>query len=131
MKPSSLMIAAVSFIVSGGLAFLVIRAISMGNPELSFIVGAVIGSQTGAIMHHRHPGSQPTATAKLLLGVVLAACALVLGVILHVTANPFTFAEVSVPAAIVGSFAFPLLLFNTMWNALSKQQRSRSALADA
>ena len=38
----------------------------------------------------------------------------------HLTASPFKFVEISVPFAAVGSFVFPFVLFNTMWNALPK-----------
>ena len=83
VKPSALIIAALSFLAGASVTYLVIRTISIGSPELSFIVGAVLGSQVGAIIHHRQPGAEPTAAAKAILGVVLAVCALILGVVLH------------------------------------------------
>ena len=121
MKPIALTIAAASFLAGAAVMFLVIRAISVGSPELSFVVGAVLGSQIGAIMHRRQPGAEPTAAAKAILGVVLAVCAVAFGVLLHLTTNPFKFVEISLPFAAVGSFVFPFVLFNTMWNALSKK----------
>ncbi len=130
VKPTALLIAALSFLVGASVTYLVIRTVSMGEAELSFIVGAVLGSQVGAIMHHRQPGAEPTTSAKAILGVVMAVCAVIVGVVLHITAHPFNFVEISVPFAAVGSFVFPFVLFNTMWNALSKSD-NKSKTRDA
>ena len=99
----------------------------MGIPELPFIVGAVLGTQVGAIMHHRQPGSRSTVAAKAILGVVLSVCAIIVGLVLHLTTNSFNFAEISIPFAAVGSFVFPFVLFNTMWNTLSKNNSKSNA----
>ena len=120
-KPITITIAAASYFVAGLLTILTIRFISMGDPELSFVGGAVLGSQVGAIMHHRQPGAEPTATAKTVLGIMLAICAVIFGGILHLTINLFKYVEVSVPLAAVGSFVFPFVLFNKMWNSLPKK----------
>ena len=39
---------------------------------------------------------------------------------LGVRLRPFT--NVSIPIGAVGSFVFPFVIFNMMWNALSKQK---------
>ena len=130
MKPIALTIAAVSFFLGGAATFLVVRAISMDNPELSFVVSAVLGSQAGAIMHRRQPGAQPTIVAKAVLGAVLAICAVAFGFILHLAMHPFRFVEISVPFAAVGSFVFPFVLFDTMWNAMTNRD-SESKPSDA
>ncbi len=127
MKPIPLLIAALSFTVGAAVTFLAMWAISIGSPELAFIVGAVLGSQIGAIMHHRQPGSQSTVAAKAMLGVVLSVCAIIVGLVLYLTKNPFKFAEISIPIAAVGSFVFPFVLFNTMWNTLSKNNSKSNA----
>jgi len=114
------MIAALSFLAGAGATHLAISALSMGSPQLSFVIGAILGSQVGAIMHHRQPGAEATTAAKATLGVVLAVCAIIFGMILHVTTTPFKFVEISVAFAAIGSFVFPFVLFNTMWKALSK-----------
>ena len=121
MKPLALLIAGVAYITAAVSTFLVIRAISVDSPELSFIVGAILGSQVGAVIHHRQPGAEPTARAKVLLGIALAVCASAVGVALHVAVAPFKFAEISIPLGAVGSFVFPFVLFNQMWQSLSKK----------
>lgn len=130
MKPVVLSLTAGSFIAGAAVTFVIIQAISMGSPQLSLIVGAVLGSQVGVIMHHRQPGAQPNVAAKAILGAVLAMCAIVVGVVLHETAAPFTFVEVTVPFAAVGSFFFPFVVFNTMWAGLS-QKKPQSPPTDA
>ncbi len=115
MKPTTLTISAISFLASAAITFLVIRTFSIGSPELSFVVGGVLGSQVGAIFHHRQPGAKPTVAAKAILGMVLAVCAVIYGVLLHLTIHPFEFVEISLPIAAVGSFVFPFVLFNFLF----------------
>ena len=120
MKPKTLIISAFCYFIGGAITILITRAISIEKPELSFVVGAILASQVGALLHHRQPGAEPTVSAKATLGAVLAVCAIILGFILHLTFNPFTFVAVSISISAVGSFVFPFVLFNTMWKALTK-----------
>ena len=120
MKPMTLVIAVLAFIAGATLTFLVIRVIGAGNPGLSFIVGAILGTNVGAVVHHRQPGSKNTMQAKAVLGVVLAVSAVLIGIILHQATRPFKFVEISLLFAAIGSFVFPFVLMNTMWHALSK-----------
>ena len=74
----------------------------------------------GVIFYHRQPFAKSTLKAKATFGVVLAISALAFGLVVQLLLTPFTFVEISIPFAVLGSFVFPFVLFDTMWNALSK-----------
>ena len=122
VKPGVLVVAFVSLLAGGGVTFAVVRMVGKGNPELAFVVGAILGTQLAAMAHHRVAGAKSTPRVKAWIGADLACGALLLGVALHLAFAPFQFPAVSVPFAVVGSFVFPFVLFDTMWNALSKRR---------
>jgi hypothetical protein len=108
-----------SFLLSAVITFAVIRSIELGNPELAFIVGAILGTEVAAIVHSRQAGSTNSFSIKFALGLTLGATAGVFGLVLHFVFAPFNYPEVSIPIAVIGSFVFPFVLFDTMWKALS------------
>ncbi len=119
MKPVPLLVAALSFIAGGLITIAIIRWMNADNPELLFGMGSILGTQIGAIMHHRQPGATPNFRAKAMLGAVLALSTIALAMALHLTIRPFKFVEVSLPISTIGAFAFPFVIFNTMWKSLS------------
>jgi hypothetical protein len=122
VKPGVLAVAVVSLLVGGAVTFAVIRMVGKGSPELAFVVGAVLGTQLAAVVHHRTPGAASSSRVKAAIGVALACGVVVLGAVLHLAFAPFEFAWVSIPIAAVGAFVFPFVLFDTMWNALTKKR---------
>ena len=113
--------AILAYIVGGSVTYAVVRWLGKGSPELAFIVGAVLGTQLAAVVHHRSPGAVSSASVKARIGAMLALSTVLLGVALQATLSPFEHPEVSIPIAVVGTFIFPFVLFDTMWNALSKR----------
>ena len=124
MKASTLALAAILFVAGASITFAIIRWLGKGDPELSFIIGAILATQGAAAIHFYTPGSTNTTTGKAILGVVVAVTAVVYGLVLHYLFAPFKFAEVSIPICSIGAFFFPFGLFNTMWNALAKTKRN-------
>ena len=122
VKPGVLAIAGVSQLVGGGITFAIIRMVGKGSPELAFVVGAVLGTQLAAVAHKRSAGAESSPREKAVVGAALACGALLMGVIQHLAFAPFEIAGISVAFAAVGSFVFPFVLFETMWNALSKKR---------
>jgi len=120
MKASALLAAVVAFVLGASITFAVVRWLDLEKPELAFVVGAIVGTQAGVIVHHRSVDARNTLGIKCLLGAVLAVTAVVFGLILDRLFAPFKFVEISIPFAAIGSFGFPLVIFNTMWTALSK-----------
>jgi hypothetical protein len=110
------------FFLGAIVTFAIIRGIDKGNPELTFVVGAILATNVAAMVHHRQSGTANNLAIKLALGAMLAISAVVFGVLLHFAFSPFKYPEVSVPIAAVGCFVFPLVLFNTMWKAMSKSK---------
>ena len=120
MQPNILIIAMAAFLAGGVFTFAIISALGVGAPELSFVVGAVLGTQVAALLH-RAPSADNGIRVKLTVGVTLAIGAVILGGVLYLAFNPFAYIETSVPIGVVGSFVLPLVLFGTMRNALSRQ----------
>jgi hypothetical protein len=123
MKTTTLAIAALVFIGAALVTFAIVRWLEIDAAELAFVVGGVLASQIAAVIHYRTPGSKNTVGVKVTLGVVLAIAALAFGLILNALFSPFKFAEISIPIATLGVFAFPFAVFGTTWNALSKSKR--------
>ncbi|MDG2208104.1 MAG: hypothetical protein P8K78_09400 [Pirellulales bacterium] len=126
VKPVSLVIAAVAFIIGAAIALAVIRGFSVGDPSLAFVVGAILGAQAGAIAHSRHPEAEATVAVKLGLGAVLAGVALIFGFVVHFAISPFKYPDVTLAIAAIGSFIFPFAIFNTMFNATRRSQSPES-----
>lgn len=122
LKAIALGTGVVSFFIGAAVTFAAIRLIGKGSPELAFVVGAILGTQLATVAHHRQPQATASAGTKLGLGVALGAAALIFGLLAHVAFRPYTYPDVSIPMAVVGSFVFPFVLFDTMWKALSKHR---------
>ena len=122
MKPSVLAAAIASFLLGGAATFAITRWLGKGSPELMFVVGAVLGTQLAAVAHHRVPGATSSLGVKAAVGGMLAVAAVVLGIGMHLTYSPFSYVEVSVPIAVIGSFVFPFVLFGGMWKALCRRK---------
>ena len=58
VKPGVLAIAVLSQLVGGGITFAVVRMVGKGSPELAFVVGAILGTQLAAVVHHRIGGAE-------------------------------------------------------------------------
>ena len=121
MKAAGYVSAVLAFIAGGSITFAVIRWLGKGSPELAFVVGAVLGTQIAAVVHHRTPGAVSSPGVKAGVGTALALGAVLLGLVLHAFWKPFNYPEISIPIAVVGAFVFPFVLFEQMWNALSKK----------
>jgi hypothetical protein len=121
MKAAVYFSAVLTFIVGGGITFAVVRWLGKGSPELAFIGGAVLGTQIAAVVHHRSKGAVSSPGVKAGVGASLALSAIVLGIVMHAIWKPFDYPEISIPMAVAGSFVFPFVLFEQMWNALSKK----------
>lgn len=117
MRWQTLLAAMAAYLIGGALTFAVIRWLGKGDPEMAFIVGAILAIQVAAFLHRRTPGAENTWNIKLLLGAVLAVTAIALGLALHRLDEPFKFADISIGLSAVGAFVFPLVLFNTFWQA--------------
>ena len=115
------MIFAITALLAGGaVTFAIVRGLGVGDPELSFVVGAVLGTCMAALAH-RAAGGAKGMKVKLAVGVALAVGAVMLGISLHLAYSPFAYVEISVPISAIGSFAFPLILFDNMADVVPKR----------
>jgi hypothetical protein len=122
VKRATLAAGIVSFLAGAALTLAVVLFFEFRWTELAFVVGAILGTQVGAMVHHRQKGDN-TSAVKIALGIALAATAVAFGLVVHFAFGVFVHPEVSIPMAGIGSFVFPFVLFNTMWEALSKPKK--------
>lgn len=123
MKSTSLFLSALAFVAAASLALAVIRGFDVGDTPLALVVGAIVGSQVGAILHARQPDATSSAIPKLVLGAVLAVVALAFGFAVHLGLGGITYPEVTLPISAIGTFVFPFAVFNTMFNAIRNQRK--------
>lgn len=57
-----------AFLVCGGVVFAVVRLLGKGPVELVFVVGAIVGAQVGAALHHRAAGARDSMGVKVRVG---------------------------------------------------------------
>jgi len=60
---------------------------------------------------------------KCGLGGVIAGSCLVFSLVVQVIANFFPEPVISIPISTIGSFIFPFVLFNIMWNSMQKNKK--------
>lgn len=122
MKLTHLAISAIAFAVTASLALVVIRLLGVGDTPLSFVVGAIVGSLTGAILHANLPDSVPSVSSKLALGASLAMVAVFFGIIVHLTAGGIKYPEVTLPIAAIGSSVFRFLSSTRCFTQFANQR---------
>src|SRR3954452_15943840 len=109
MKPIVYISAILAFIAGGSVTYAVVHWLGKGSPELAFVVGAVLGTQIAAVVHHRSPGAVSSPGVKAGVGAALALSTVLLGIAMHALWKPFTYPEIIIPIAVVGTFVFPFI----------------------
>jgi len=116
MKPIHLTIASIAFLIIAATALAAVRGLGIGDDPLAFVVGAIVGTQVGTFLHARSQDTTASLRAKLALGSALAVIAVIFGLVVH-TAVGIKYPEVTLPISAIGTFVFPFILFNQMFNA--------------
>ena len=93
MKAAGYVSAIIAFIVGGSITFAVVRWLGKGSPELAFVVGAVLGTQIAAVVHHHTPGAVSSTGVKAGVGAALAVSTIMLGLALNALWKPFHYPE--------------------------------------
>lgn len=119
-----------AFLAGAACTYLVLRALDSQHGELALIIGAILGSQVGALLHHRQPGASPSGSAKAQLGLALAVVAVAFSLCLQLLMNWLEVPEVSIPIAAIGCFCFPFVLFRIVWRSLEEARKKHSEKAE-
>jgi hypothetical protein len=125
VKTTDILIVAAAAAVTASIAFPVNHAFGRHADSLPFVAAAAVGSQAGAWVHSRVPGSTGDASAKAEIGTILAVVCLAFGLALQVTLGAFTYPEIVLPISVVGSFVFPWAGYNTTFKALVAARESK------
>ena len=123
MKTIGVAVTSVTFVVGALVTYLVVHLLQSDMTFLSLVVGAIVGTQAGLIMHHRQAGASLTSQVKIRLGGIVAVTGVILSLIMQATVHWFRLPEVSIPIGGIGCFVFPFVLSDTLWKALEKSGR--------
>jgi hypothetical protein len=93
MKIISMVVSAMSFVVTAVVTLLVVRALRSDLTFLHLALGAIVCTQMGVILHHRSPGASWKAGTKMQLGVVTAVTCVVFELIVQADDILFAFKE--------------------------------------
>lgn len=116
--------AAVGSYLAGATATLAaVRGLEMGDPMLALVVGGVLGTQIGALIHYRQPAATNSVRVKAALGLALALAAIGFILTAQWLTAAFESVELSLPIGAIGSFVLPFVLSDTMKDALSKGKK--------
>jgi len=122
MKSISIAVISVVVVVGALVTYLVVRSLQSDMTYLSLVVGAIVGTQVGVILHHRQPGASLTSGVKARLGSVIAITGVVLSLVMQAICPWFQFPEVSIPIGAIGCFVFPFIITDSLWKVLEKNR---------
>lgn len=124
MKTSRILLTLSIFTVGVVVTYMILRSFQSELTNLSLMMGAIVGTQSSVIMHHRQPGATLTFQFKLRLGVILALAGLMLSLIMQAMFHWFPFPEVSIPIGTVSCFMVPFVLSGFLWQAFEKDKNN-------
>lgn len=124
MALKTIVLTIVFFIIGASITGLILHCLKSDHPTLALVVGAILSTQVGIIAFHLQPGSTCSLKVKAQLGGVVAGTCLVFSLVMQVIANFFPDPVISIPISAIGSFIFPFVLFNIMWNSMQKNKNT-------
>jgi hypothetical protein len=124
MKMSALIAGLVGLAVIVGGVFLACVWVVV-SADFALMAGG-IGFCPALWVHHRQGAEQLTSKDKAILGGVLAAATLVLGIILHLVFAPFKDGILTILGSTLLSFGFPFILGDSYWQALKQHWQKKS-----
>jgi len=108
-------------------AYLTMMAFDMRISSLMFVVGAIVGSQAAAFrIYKATKTARPPLSEKLIAGLVLAVTNGAVGLVLHLTVQPFAYADIVIPIAAAGSLVFPFAIVNIMTGAFDRAETGKT-----
>ena len=106
------------YLAGVGIAAVVISSLSLGDLDMSLVVGAALGSGVAASLYHSRDPAKAPAAVKLAFGALMAALCVPAGILLHSVDPRMTSPEIVIPISAVGTLVLPLAGFETMRKAL-------------
>jgi hypothetical protein len=119
MRPRDLVLVGIAQIVGLAIAAAVIIGFRVGEPGMALVVGAVLGTETGAWLYHRTNHDPAPVSVKVATGAVLAVVGAITGGLIQLGSGWMLYPDIVIPIGALGSFVFPFVLFGTMQKAMS------------
>ena len=127
MKLPELLVVGLVYIIGVTLAYAVISAFNVGDPNLSLGLGAVVGTQIGAWLYHRREPAAAPFPVKASAGLLMSSLCVIQSLLFQALWGWQKFPEVAIPISAVGTFVFPFVLYGTMQKALAKAKEGKRA----
>jgi hypothetical protein len=119
MRPKDLVFAGLAQIAVLSIGAGVVIGFRVGEPSLALVVGAIVGTQTGALLYHGRNREPAPVSVKAATGAVLAVVCVIAGVLIQAISGWMIHPDIVIPIGALGSFAFPFVLFGTMQKAIT------------
>lgn len=120
MKPSELLIVALVYVAGVTLAYLILSNSQPQNVEFSLMLGAFLGSETGAVLYHRRESCTAPFSVKASVGLLMSVLCVVQGLLFQALWDWLLYPAISISIGAVGTFIGPFLFYGTMQRAMSK-----------
>lgn len=124
MKPSELFIVGLAYVVGVTVAYAVIGAFD-GDMNLALGMGAILGTQIGALLYHRREPAAAPFSVKASVGLLMAVLCVLQSLLFQALWGWLEYPELSIPIGAVGTFVFPFVLYGTMQKAMVKPQAGK------
>lgn len=124
MKLSELFIVGLAYVVGVTLAYAVIAAFD-GDMNIALGMGAILGTQIGALLYHRREPAAAPFSVKASVGLLMAVLCVLQSLLFQALWGWLQYPELSIPIGAVGTFVFPFVLYGTMQKAMAKPQAGK------
>jgi hypothetical protein len=120
MKPSELFIVGLAYIIGVTLTYAILAALRVDDMNLALAMGAILGTQIGALLYHRRESAAAPFRVKASVGLLMATLCVIQSLLFQAVWGWLKYPEVSIPIGAVGTFVGPFVLYGTMQKALAK-----------
>jgi hypothetical protein len=122
MKASELLLACLAHVLGLAAALIVLAKLQVGDPDIAWVVAAILGSYAGAYPYHKRHPEKATPGAMAMLGAVLASMSVIEGALVLAIWNYRPFPQIVIPIAAVGTFFFPFVFFRSVRKAFERSR---------
>lgn len=126
MKSSELLIVALVYVATVTLAYLVLYSVQPQNVEFSLCLGAIVGSEIGAVLYHKRESATASFSVKASVGLLMAFLCVLQGLLFQALWGWLRYPEISLSIGAVGTFIGPFLFYGIMQKAMVKAKAKQA-----
>lgn len=127
MRVSGYLGVVAAYVATALLSFVVLSLLKREETQFSLVAAAIIGAQLGTWLWFRQSPQTSEAGVKAVLGITLAATAILYGVVSQAVHPWLEHPEISIPISAIGSLFFPFATSGPLWKSLHKDAAAKQA----